>query len=55
MSQNPRRIGRLPLTVTLPASIPEEMRAQMEKIGHSCPVHASLHPDVEAVIEYHYA
>ena len=54
MSASPRRIGRLPVTVTLPASIPEDIRATLEKVGYSCPVHASLHPDVDAPIEFRY-
>ena len=51
---SPRRIGRLPVVVTLPKSVPAEMRERFEKAGHTCPVHASLHPDVDAPIEYRY-
>jgi uncharacterized OsmC-like protein len=51
---SPRRIGKLPVTVTLPASLPVEMRERAEKVGHACPVHASLHPEVEAPIYYKY-
>ncbi len=54
MNPSPRRIGRLPLTVTLPASVPAEMRARLEQVGNGCPVHASLHPDIDATIEYRY-
>lgn len=50
-----RRIARLPVTVHLPSSIPPEMRERVEKVGHSCPVHASLHPEVDAPIHYLYA
>jgi putative redox protein len=50
----PRRIGRLPVLVTLPASIPADMRERLERVGHTCPVHASLHPEVDAPIEYRY-
>lgn len=51
----PRRLGRLPVTVTLPAAkIPAELRDRLEKTGHSCPVHASLHPDIDAPITYKY-
>ncbi len=50
----PRRIGRLPVVVTLPASVAVEMRERLERVGHTCPVHASLHPDVDAPIEYRY-
>lgn len=54
MTPPPRRIGRLPLTVRLPASVPAEMRPVLERVAHSCPVHASLHPDVQAPIEFLY-
>jgi putative redox protein len=51
----PRRIARLPVVVTLPASVPNEMRERLERVGHTCPVHASLHPEVDAPITYVYA
>ena len=49
-----RRIARLPVTVTLPASVPHDMRERLERVGHTCPVKASLHPEVEAPITYTY-
>lgn len=57
MSQPPaqRRIAKLPVTVTLPASVPADMRERLERVGHTCPVHASLLPDIEAPIHYRYA
>lgn len=51
----PRRIARLPVVVTLPASLSMELRERAEAIGHKCPVHASLHPEVDAPITYVYA
>ncbi|MFN9133234.1 MAG: OsmC family protein [Phycisphaerales bacterium] len=51
----PRRIARLPVVVRLPASIPADFRERLERIGHTCPVHASLHPEVDAPITYIYA
>lgn len=54
MQASPRRIGRLPVVVTLPASVPAELRPALERVGHQCPVHASLHPDVDAPIDYRY-
>lgn len=54
MQTGPRRIGRLPLVITLPASVPPDMRPRLEQIGYACPVHASLHPEIDAPIEYLY-
>jgi putative redox protein len=54
MQSSPRRISRLPVVVTLPTSIPEEVRPALERVGHLCPVHASLHPDIDAPIDYRY-
>ena len=54
-SDAPRRIARLATTVTLPAAkVPEGIRERLEKVGHACPVHRSLHPDVEAPIRFVY-
>ncbi|MEY3231526.1 MAG: hypothetical protein RL689_1615 [Planctomycetota bacterium] len=54
MNPSPRRLGRVPVVVTLPASVPAEHRERLEKAGHACPVHASLHPDIDAPITYRY-
>lgn len=50
----PRRIGRLPVLIKLPASVPPDLRERLERAGHTCPVHASLHPDIDAPIHYDY-
>lgn len=51
----PRRIARLPVVVTFSAKgVPVEMRERLEKVGYACPVHASLHPEVDSPIEYRY-
>lgn len=49
-----RRIGRLPLTIHLPASLTAEERTIAERAAHTCPVHRSLHPDVDAPISFVY-
>ena len=49
-----RRIGRLTTEnhVPLPANHPH--REMLERSVHSCPVHASLHPDVEKPVTFHW-
>lgn len=49
-----RRIGRLPVTVHLPAKLTAEERIILERAAHTCPVSRSLHPDVEATIGFVY-
>lgn len=54
MVDNPRRIGRLSVVIHMPPGVPKEHRRRMEAVAHACPVHKSLHPDVEAPIEIIY-
>jgi len=49
-----RRIARLPMTLWLPAALEADDRRALEHAAHTCPVHRSLHPDVEAPIEFVY-
>lgn len=58
MVQKPiRRIGALKTTVTFPAGlhISEEDRKRMETAAHQCPVHQSIHPDIDAPIDFIYS
>ncbi len=57
MIQQPvRRIGRLAVTVTIPvekaAQISETDRSKIETAARHCPVHQSLHPDIDAPIDF---
>lgn len=55
MASSPlRRIARLPVTVHLPAKLDAETRKILEQAAHTCPVHASLHPEIEAPISFVY-
>ena len=47
-----RRIGRRAVEIRVPHEFPEDVRARLEHAGHACPVHRSLHPDVEAPIAF---
>lgn len=54
MSQDPRRIGALPLTVHLPKALLPHERQKLERAGLGCPVHHSLHPEVRCDITFLY-
>ncbi len=51
-----RRIGRLATKVTIPRGAVDdpEMRQRLETAARKCPVHQSLHPDIDAAIEFVY-
>jgi putative redox protein len=51
-----RRIGKLAVTISIPTEKAEllsaEERTRLEHAAHTCPVHHSLHPDIEAPIHF---
>ena len=54
MHANPRRIARLPVDVEMPKGISAKDRVRLEAAAHSCPVHRSLHPEIDAPIRFTY-
>jgi len=55
MNAQPRRIGQLPVVVTMPArDYTEAQRKKLEAAAHGCPVHKSLHPDIAAPITFRW-
>ena len=49
----PRRISRLTTEIWFPAGVKKD--EVLERAALTCPVHASLHPEVEKPITFHYA
>jgi putative redox protein len=50
MQNAPRRIARLPVEVHVPGAFTAEQKKLLEATARSCPVHRSLHPDIDAPI-----
>jgi putative redox protein len=48
----PRRIQRLAVRIHVPHSPSPADREKLERAAHTCPVHKSLHPDVQIPIEF---
>lgn len=46
----PRRIARLPAEVRMPWALSPEDQQRLENAAHTCPVHKSLHPEIDAPI-----
>ena len=49
-----RRIGKIHVKIVMPKGIEPGKREFLEKIAHTCPVHKSLHPDLQIPIEFQY-
>lgn len=58
MVQQPeRRIGTLRVKITVKGGkeLEQSHRDKLERAAHTCPVHKSLHPDIQTPIEFIYA
>ena len=47
-----RMIQKLSVTIHVPHGVNDENKVKLERAAHTCPVHKSLHPDVEKPIEF---
>ena len=50
----PRRIANISVDLEIPLPPDHPSRADLEQAAMSCPVHHSLHPDIEKVINWHW-
>jgi putative redox protein len=50
-----RRISKLAVKIQVPAKVTEEQKLKLERAAHTCPVHKSLHPDIEIPVEFVWA
>jgi putative redox protein len=51
-SSGVRRIAKLSVKIHLPGHVSAENREKLERAAHTCPVHQSLHPEVEKPVEF---
>jgi len=53
MFSEPRRIGKIIIDATIPAlELDEKTKEVLERVGRTCPVERSLHPDIELDISF---
>lgn len=50
MNENPRRIKKFILDITFASSVEDKNKKKLLKCIESCPVHKSLHPEIELEI-----
>ena len=54
MTDQPRRIGALPVVIHMPKALSPEQRIKLERVARTCPVSHSLNPLIEAEIGFIY-
>ncbi|WP_271855722.1 OsmC family protein [Patiriisocius marinus] len=54
MAVSPRRISKIEVIFTLPCGIDLKTQKILEHTANTCPVHYSLHPDVEKVVTFNW-
>ena len=54
-AQPPRRVASLKTRLTIPLPADHPQRQLLEQAAHTCPVHKSLHPDIDAAIEFRWS
>jgi putative redox protein len=56
MFSEPRRVGKIEVTLSFPASLQleEKDKTILQRTGDNCPVQKSIHPDIETVVVYNW-
>lgn len=54
MAANPRRISKIEVVMQLPSEISSKAQKILENTANTCPVHYSLHPDIEKVVTFNW-
>jgi putative redox protein len=50
-----RRIGKLTVDIEVPTKLTPEQQQKLRNAALTCPVHKSIHPDIETPINFHWA
>lgn len=54
-TDSPRRIVALPVEIWMPLSLDKKDQEVLEHVARNCPVHHSLHPEIEAPLIFHWS
>ena len=54
MAAEPRRISGIHVRINLPGSIQDPDRRRLERAAKTCPVHYSLHPELEKTVRFNW-
>ncbi|WP_430412397.1 OsmC family protein [Kordia sp.] len=52
MASNPRRISKIEVQISMPFEATDKTKKILENTANTCPVHYSLHPDIEKIVKF---
>jgi putative redox protein len=52
VTQPVRRIGKLTVNIHVPVDVSDDDRKRLENAAFTCPVHKSIHPDIEVPVTF---
>lgn len=55
MASDPRRISKIAIAFCFPNPVSDKEKKILENVARTCPVHHSLHPDIEKDITFEWA
>jgi uncharacterized OsmC-like protein len=54
MATEPRRISKIEIHFEMSVAVDEKTKIILERVADTCPVHYSLHPDIEKLITFNW-
>jgi len=54
MQAEPRKISKIEVVFEMAIAVDEKTKTILERTANTCPVHLSLHPDIEKVITFNW-
>lgn len=54
MAADPRRISEIHVELFMPADLDHKTRTILTRTAETCPVHYSLHPDINKQVNFHW-
>lgn len=54
MAADPRRISKIEVRLNMPFDFDDKAKKILEKTANNCPVHHSLHPDIEKEVVFYW-
>lgn len=54
MASDPRRISKIEVVLNLPFEADDKTKTILERTANTCPVHHSLHPDIEKDVTFNW-